>query len=798
MKFVKAQPIWPAGLETAMNITGGFRAQLMNVDGKLPDSCLIRITASARYRLYVNGVFVGHGPAAGPHGYYRVDEWNFNKDGYAAGQLSIVTIEVAGYNVNSFYTLDQPSFVQAEVESDGIVIAATGCGGVRNANDGVHGFEAFVLPERVQKVQRYSFQRPFMEAYRLTPGMHHWRYDEEAKPAEAVEVAVAEAKQLLPRGVSKPEFGVVSPVSVVARGSIEQRDEAVEPWRDRAISDIGPMLKGFPVDELELLPTDELGLLRTNWQDHCEPKLPWELHLEQHDAALVEFDCNRTGFIGFAFRCEVPSRIVLTFDEILTDGDVDHLRLECSNVIYLTCEPGAYDFETIEPYTLKYLKLIALEGSCTMTICTLREYANPDADQAGFSCSDESLGAIFEAARESFGQNAVDNFTDCPSRERAGWLCDSFFAARVEADLTGDTVLEHNFFENFLLPERFEHLPEGMLPMCYPADHYDGTFIPNWALWFIIQLEEFQSRGGDQQLIASLQPRVEALLHYFEGFRNEFGLLENLEGWVFIEWSKANDFVKGINFPSNMLYAGALEAAARLYGTESYYDDASMVKQMIRELSYDGSFYVDQAMEDADGVLEVTDNRTEVCQYYAAFFGIADPQEQNDWYMSLVNDFSPIRSANEPPLADISGIHPANAFIGYYLRMELLSQLGLAKQLLAEIGAFFSVMAERTGTLWEHNRTTASCNHGFASHVVRSLYRDGLGIASVDRKQQSLAIAFMDTGLAWCSGKQPTPDGPIELDWRIEGDELHYRLIVPQGYAVTIENYSGKQLVSEP
>ena len=53
--------------------------------------------------------------------------------------------------------------------------------------------------------------------------------------------------------------------------------------------------------------------------------------------------------------------------------------------------------------------------------------------------------------------------------------------------------MEQNFFENFLLPDRFEHLPPGMLPMCYPADHNDGVFIPNWSLWFVVQLEEYLS-----------------------------------------------------------------------------------------------------------------------------------------------------------------------------------------------------------------------------------------------------------------------------------------------------------------
>ena len=59
-----------------------------------------------------------------------------------------VAIEVAGYNVNSFYTLDQPSFVQAEVELGGAIAAATG--------EAEHPFDVFVLPERVRRVQRSS------------------------------------------------------------------------------------------------------------------------------------------------------------------------------------------------------------------------------------------------------------------------------------------------------------------------------------------------------------------------------------------------------------------------------------------------------------------------------------------------------------------------------------------------------------------------------------------------------------------------------------------------------------------
>jgi len=107
---------------------------------------------------------------------------------------------------------------------------------------------------------------------------------------------------------------------------------------------------------------------------------------------------------------------------------------------------------------------------------------------------------------ETFRQNSLDLFMDCPSRERAGWLCDSFFTSRAAFDLAGDATVEHNFVENFLLPPTFEHLPDGMLPMCYPSDHNDGCYIPNWAMWFVIELEEYAARSHDQCTASKVIP----------------------------------------------------------------------------------------------------------------------------------------------------------------------------------------------------------------------------------------------------------------------------------------------------
>ena len=58
--------------------------------------------------------------------------------------------------------------------------------------------------------------------------------------------------------------------------------------------------------------------------------------------------------------------------------------------------------------------------------------------------------------------------------------------------------------------------------------------------------------------------RIYDLLDYFAIYENAFGLLEGLKGWVFVEWSRANDddVVQKINYPTNMLYTKMLQVIA--------------------------------------------------------------------------------------------------------------------------------------------------------------------------------------------------------------------------------------------
>jgi alpha-L-rhamnosidase len=765
--FLTARPIWPSGRATEMNRHVGFRA-VVPPAGDLPVA--LHVTASSVYRVHVNGAFVGHGPARGPHGWFRVDKWDLSE--HLSADANLIAIEAVGYNVNSYYLLDQPAFLLAEVRAGDDVLASTAGAGVR--------FEAALLDDHVQRVERYSVARTYSEAFRLRPDSYGWR-SEPAAPFEAVPYDVGEVPPLLPRRVPYPDFRLVAPERLVASGRIERGEMPEEPYRDWTLTGLGPDLKGYPEEEFEVAPSLEWQAYGTASRQPVDAPLALPLDVPAQAFHLLDFGVNQTSFIGLRLRCTEPTRLFVLFDEMLTDGVVDPRRLRCLNILDCYIEPGTVEFETLEPYTLRYLQLAVLDGACTVEHGTLRTYANPEAAGASFACSDERLVRLFEAGRETLRQNALDLLMDCPSRERAGWPCDSFFTARAAFLLTGSTNVEQAFLENYALAPQLASLPEGMLPMNYPADHPNGDFlgvrdaqyIPNWPLWLVLQLEEYLARSGDRDLIDAFAPKVRNLFAWFEGYANEDGLLEDLPGWVFIEWSKANEFVAGVNFPSNMLYAAALDAASRLYAVGGWRHRAQRLRQTIAGQAFDGSFFVDQALRE-DAALRRTEHRTEICQYYAFYFGIATPETYGALWEVLCKDFGPRRDSETA----YREVHPAAMLNGYFLRLELLRDYGHGPQALDELVEYFLPMAEATGTLWEHAEPSASCCHGFASHVVVSLCRHVFGLEWVDPVHRVVRLASPARGYA---GRLALPLASGSMRLAVSADQPQ-SVRLPAGY----------------
>ena len=234
-----------------------------------------------------------------------------------------------------------------------------------------------------------------------------------------------------------------------------------------------------------------------------------------------------------------------------------------------------------------------------------------------------------------------------------------------------------------------------------------------------------------------------------------------------------------------------LEVAGRLYDDPALTEQATQVRKAIIKQSFDGEFFVDNAVRGKGGKLELTRNRTETCQYYAFYLGTATPESHPELWVKMLDKFGAVRSTNN----EYPEIHASNAFIGNYLRMELLSQAGRAKQILDENRSFYLPMVDKTGTLWENMTDHASCNHGFAAHIARVLYRDVLGVYEISPTEKKIMMRFSDCGLKYCKGSIPVGDESVDVEWTLEDGTLNATVFIPEGYTVDysvsgIERYS--------
>lgn len=703
--FEKAVPVWIAGREREKNFTCGFTARIDFAPGK---RVALRAAASAYYQLYVNGAFAGYGPAHCAHGFFRVDEIDLT--GRLRPGENFVALEAGCTNVSAFSVLNQPGFVQAEICVDGHAAAWTAAEG--------GSFVGCVPGNRVQRVERYSFQRSFAEAHRLAPGWDAWRVGEISKPAV---LAGQPAVRLMERGFPDFRFPELKPTALTARLRVHRDENSNWRWVNRCVDEAVPVIGGYRRDELELKLSDEVGALRTDENRPADEPWSGTLSLKDGDGAIVRFDGEKAGFPALDVRCTEKTELYLTYDEILTgDGDVDAFRLSLLGALKLQMEPGEYHFVATKIIGAQYVKLCCIGGACEVRGLRLLEAASPVPVTAKYGGGDPELKRIYDAAVESFRQNAFDVFTDCPTRERAGWTCDSFFTGRAEFALTGKNLSERLFLENYFLPKEYPCLKHGQAPMCYPSDHADHAFIPNWMMWLMLELEEYCGRTGDAAMADFAKTHVDEMLQYFAGFENERGLLEKLEGWVFIEWSKCNELTQDVNYPTNALYAGALDAMARLYSRPELSEKAARIRKTLRGCAMHGRRFVDRALRGADGTLRNGGEETETCQYYMFFFGVADPATDAALWSELRTEYSGLRAERE----NETQMYPANAFIGKALRMLLLDRYGLKEELIAELRAVYAPMAALTGTLWENLTTCASCNHGFASIIGQLLLKN--------------------------------------------------------------------------
>lgn len=679
--------VWAEGQKNQMNRAFAFVLDL----GKkqMGEICL---SAASCYKVIADGKLMGFGPNRTAHGYARAAVYPFN--------AQYITVEVQSHFVPNFCWVKREPFFACVLKTE------------RGKEYFAEDFNCFALSDRVQKVRRYSFQRGFCETYINEKDRSALYFCKPQNAFPRVKTEKAELPHLLPSETLNPALSEIFAEKVIDSGYCKTSPE-IAVYVDRTETLIGTVIEGFKRGEWQDFSTDEIS------------SITYLSGAKSGDYAYETLDFSRivTGIVEVEIIAGNAGEVFFAFDEILSDEKLKTIkpfRGDTANVFKWTVKKaGVYNLSAFEPYAFRYANVITSAG--VKANVKVRAYENPEAGKMLFECDDKKIEQIMEAARHTFAHNAVDLLTDCPSRERAGWLSDSFFSSVAERVFTGDNKVERAFLQNYILADKSGH-PKGMIPRCYPADYYEEDgFIPNWSLWYILEIYKYFTQYGYDETVEKSRANVEGILNYFVDFENEFGVLEDLKGWIFVEWSAANnsDHVNGINVPSNACYYASLLAAAKVYGIKGLKEKAEKVKDYLLKNAYVDGFFVDNLIRNEKGDIIPTENYTETCQYYMFFFKCADKYTHKELFDKMLNEYGKSDSSASGGNQVKKQLTPSNMIYGVYMRLELLMREQKKVELLNECVRYFYDMTQKTGTLWENNTASASCDHGFASYVSR-------------------------------------------------------------------------------
>lgn len=668
MNLTMMDCVW-ADIETRPNVEVCFTCHME----RYADATL-ELVARDIYNLFINGRFVSYGPSRGPKGYCRMERINIAP--YLTKANNHIRVYVQSNYTNALCFVKEKPLFGARIWGGSRLVRRT------------EDFRCHLMIDKFSRVERMSSQRGFLEVY----DMHTDRLHAAREQFSVLNTHPVECPKLLDRGVTYAENRIVS-ATCIKHGRAYTDSTAVWANEFTRLLDTGEQLCAFRRDECDCLLS--LELLRFRYTEEEPAYLSYQIF------ALDKVHCGK---FCIKLKAVEDAQVWLTYDDILTDGYVKFNREHIIHGMKWTLEKGSYTLYSQDVYSAQYIQIItqgAVEISEVSVICI----ENPDALRFVIPPLEPKLRTIVDAARNTFAQNAYDLFTDCPSRERAGWLCDSYFMGKAEQFFNGNNKVEKNFLENYLLyqNETFSH--NGIMPKCYPAEETEENgYIPNWILWYVLELEDYQKRTGDTAFVQLHRERIRDILAFFSQYENADGLLENMDGWVFVEWSRATDFVDGVNFPSNMLYAEGLRAAGVLLEDLSLIEKAEKLKKKIVQMSYNGTVFIDNAVL-VDGKLKLTENVSELCQIFAQYFRLIP--EDTGFFQNFKNRFH--QCGYE--------VCPTALFIGGIVRLMCLYDMGEHRLVLEESKALFYSMAERTGTIWEFFDENASCNHGFGSII---------------------------------------------------------------------------------
>lgn len=494
---------------------------------------------------------------------------------------------------------------------------------------------------------------------------------------------------------------------------------------------------------------------------------------------------NISGYIRLTAKGESGQEITVRYAELLDENngrEINHMdRFYKQSEIQtdrFICSGEEITWSPIFAYHgFRYIEIEGIRSADEITVRAVFVHQAIKA-RTSFECSDESINALFRAGQISSYSNMFYLISDCPTREKMGWLNDIQMSAQ---QFCTDFFIE-KLFKKWLVDIRDAQREDGALPGIAPtpAWGYDwGNGPVSDGALFELPYRLYIHSGDATELITSI-PYFERYLAYLKTLEDSNGHVSyGLDDWAppHSESLVPSTFINDVlRLKFYRIYALALRLDSK---------DTRQADECVSSLTS----RIKSDWTDENGYCRINELTAISMLIFHGIFDVIEPLKKQ-----LKERFEEL------------GYHHNCGMVGMRYLPDAFNLCGLEEysmRLLTEHGfpSYQNWLDAGATTLWEkwfldNSHGSNSRNHHMYSHFMAWLIETALGIrhdkTNPDKPEFTLAPFFFEH-LTYAKGSYLTDNGALSVSWCKKNGKVSLTVSVDGDVSVS---YNGRTLTS--
>lgn len=484
---------------------------------------------------------------------------------------------------------------------------------------------------------------------------------------------------------------------------------------------------------------------------------------------IYVFDTGKivSGFVHFELIGVPESIIKIRYSEDLLEGRVKHNVANEFSDNYLDIYVMNREINQIHQadFTYKAFRYFEIEGYpgklFEKDISVI--HAGTDIDYEGYIKSENCvwINQLNDSVKNTQLNNVIGQIVDCPHREQAQYLGDTFLQSQVlnqNAKAIIPVIKKAlNDFKNMLHTD-------GKLPFVAPTNENHEDFqlkIPEYNLYFVLLVDKLNNLENNFPLANYYDSSYE-ILRYFIRKIDGTGLVAKKEDWHIDDWPYPSTDNTGnyLTFENILVYVSlkAFKKHCEILGREFiYHNQMELLYKKIRLLLMKNELFIDS--------LESTKCHPGI-NAFALNYDMFDSSEIDGVLKYIVDNNS-----------------ESSVFLTYHV-LEVLLKNGEVEAAISRIlspSRGWITMLNKDKTLWEGFDDIESHSHAWTGYPLALIQRYILGIKCMDKAHQTIRIEpQIAKDIKDIQTKVWTGFGWLEFSYLVQGNTVEFKYSLPK------------------